>query len=358
MRDAATIHSDLLELADEAFIVRDMEDCVRFWSRGAERLYGWESHEALGQNLQALLDEHLISDDTEDSPAENGEWTGELRHRTKDGKVVFVRSRMKLLHDDGGSPTSVLITNTDITRQRASEAALVRMQRTETVNRLISSIVHNLNNELALLSLQLIEQPGHEIEQCFGTLRQSAECAGVLARLLSFVKGNDSECMAVPIDAVIDDIADVLRHAFPACIEIKKTIPATLWRVLGNPTHLRQAILNVCTNARDAIQSNGILTIDAENIEGTANRIVIQVSDSGSGIPPQMKDDLFKPFLTTKERAAGLGLFTTARIIKDHGGSIEIASKVGQGTQFRIYLPSAESAIGNFGNRVSYVKSA
>jgi signal transduction histidine kinase len=111
-------------------------------------------------------------------------------------------------------------------------------------------------------------------------------------------------------------------------------------------------------NARDAIHSNGVLTIEAENIEGTANRVVIQVSDSGTGIPPQMKDDLFKPFLTTKERAAGLGLFTTARIIKDHGGSIEIASRVGQGTQFRIYLPSAESAIGDSGNRVSYVKSA
>jgi two-component system cell cycle sensor histidine kinase/response regulator CckA len=358
MSDAVTIHSALLELADEAFIVRDMEDCVRFWSRGAERLYGWKSHEALGQNLPTFLDEHLLSDDTEDPSAENGAWTGELRHRTKDGQVVLVRSRMKLLQDDGGSPTSVLITNTDITQQKALEAALVRMQRTETVNRLIGLIVHNLNNELALLSLQLIEQPEREIEQCFGTLRQSAECAGVMARLLSFVKSSDSECMAVPIDAVIEEVADVLRHAFPECIEIKKTIPATLWRVIGNPTHLRQAILNVCLNAREAIQSNGVLTIGAENIAGTANRIVIQVSDSGTGIPPEMKDDLFKPFLTTKDRAAGLGLFTTARIIKDHGGTIEIATKLGQGTQFRIYLPSAESAIGNSGNRVSYVKSA
>jgi len=358
MSDTGTIHSDLLELADEAFIVRDMEDRVRFWSRGAQRLYGWKSHEAIGQNLQTLLDEHLLSDDTEDQPAENGEWTGQLRHRTKDGQIVFVRSRMKLLHDDQGFPTSVLIANTDITRQRASEAALVRMQRTETVNRLIGFIVHNLNNELALLSLQLIEQPEHEIEQCFGTLRQSAEFAGVMARLLSFVRGSDSECTAVPVDAVIEEVTDLLRHAFPECIEIKKTIPATLWRVMGNPTHLRQAILNVCLNARDAIHSNGVLTIDAENIAGTRNRIVIQVSDSGTGIPAQMKDDLFKPFITTKERAAGLGLFTTARIVKKHGGSIEIASKVGQGTQFRIYLPSAESAIGDSGNRVSYVKSA
>src|SRR5262252_6623473 len=109
------IHSAVLELAEEALIVRDFEDCVRFWGPGAERMYGWKSHEAVGQNLQDLLDEHLLSDDSTSHSIESGEWVGELRHRTKDGKVVFVRSRMKLLRDDIGAPTFVLIANTDIT---------------------------------------------------------------------------------------------------------------------------------------------------------------------------------------------------------------------------------------------------
>jgi signal transduction histidine kinase len=229
----------------------------------------------------------------------------------------------------------------------------------EAVNHLVGLIAHNLNNEMALLSLHLIEQPEkvHETERCFGALRRSAECAAVMARLLSLAKGSDSERVAISVSALLQQVADILRPALPESIEIKTLITEKLWHVTGNPTHLRQAIINVSMNARDAMPSGGVLTLDAANIAGTENRIVIQVSDTGAGITAEMKDRLFKPFLTTKERATGLGLFTTERIVKDHGGSIEITSSVGHGSQFRIYLP-AESGIGDPDNRVAYVKSA
>jgi PAS domain S-box-containing protein len=84
------INSAVLELAEEALIVRDFEDCVRFWGPGAERMYGWKSHEAVGRNLQDLLDEHLLSDDCTDHSIESGEWVGKLRHRTKDGICQLV----------------------------------------------------------------------------------------------------------------------------------------------------------------------------------------------------------------------------------------------------------------------------
>jgi hypothetical protein len=161
-------------------------------------MYGWKSHEAIGRNLQDLLDEHLLSDDCTDHSIESGEGVGELRHRTKDGKVVLVRSRMNLLRDDLGSPTSVLIANTDITIQKAMDAALIRLQRMETVNHLASLVVHNLNNELALLSLHLIEAP----ERSHEALRQSAECAAVIASLLSLAKASDSEHVAIPVSTL------------------------------------------------------------------------------------------------------------------------------------------------------------
>jgi PAS domain S-box-containing protein len=333
MDEVLAIHS-ALELSEEALIVRDLEDCVRFWSAGAERMYGWKSHEAVGRNLQDLLHEHLLSDNCSDRSIESGEWTGELRHRTKDGKVVLVRSRMKLLRDDLNSPTSVLIANTDITTQKAMEDALIRLQRMETVNRLLSLIVHNLNNELALLSFHLIEPP----ERSHEALRQSVEYATLMAQLLSVARGSDSEHVAISVCKLIEEVTDILKHAFPKCIVIKNTVSQTLGYVSGNPTHLRQVLMNLCVNARDAMQSGGVLTIDAENIAGPPNRIAIHVSDTGSGIPAD--------------------LFVTASIVKNHGGSIETSSGIGQGTHLRIYLPAAESGIGHPDKRVAHVKTA
>jgi PAS domain S-box-containing protein len=334
MDEELAIHSAVLELAEEALIVRDMEDGVSFWSAGAERMYGWKSHEAVGRNLQDLLDERLLSDDCTERSIESGEWTGELLHRTKDGKVVLVRSRMKLLRDALDSPTSVLIANTDITAQKAMEADLIRLQRMETVNRLGSLVMHNLNNELAILSLHLIEPA----ERSHEALRQSVEYATLMAQLLSVAKGSDSEHVAIPVGKLIKEVTDILEHAFPKCIVIENTVSETIGYVTGNPTHLRQVLMNLCVNARDAMQSGGVLTIDAENIAGAPNRIVIHVSDTGSGIP--------------------IDLFVTASIVKNHGGSIETSRRIGQGTHLRIYLPAAESGIGHPDKRVAHVKTA
>jgi signal transduction histidine kinase len=241
---------------------------------------------------------------------------------------------MKLLHDDLNAPTFVLIANTDITSQKAMDAALVRLQRMETVNHLASSILHNLNNELALLSLHMVEPP----ERSHEALRQSAKYAAVMAQLLSVAKGSDSEHVAISVCKLIDEVIDILKHAFPKCIEIKNAVSETLWFVRGNPTQLRQALMSLCMHARDAMHSEGVLTIDAENIPGPQNRIVIHVSDTGPGIPAD--------------------LFVTASIVQIHGGSIEISCGAGQGTHRRIYLPAAESGIGHPDKEVAYVKAA
>jgi C4-dicarboxylate-specific signal transduction histidine kinase len=159
-----------------------------------------------------------------------------------------------------------------------------------------------------------------------------------MAQLFSVARGSDAEHVAIPVCKLIEEVIDILKHAFPKCIEIKNAVSETLWYVRGNPTHLRQALMSLCMNARDAMHSGGVLTIDAENIPWPQNRIVLHVSDTGPAIPAD--------------------LLVTANIVKNHGGSIEISCGVGQGTHRRIYLPAAESGIGHPDKRVAYVKAA
>src|SRR5436309_869988 len=146
------IKGALLDLVEDALIVRDLDDCIRFWNKGAERLYGWRAIEAIGQNINDLLRESLLPG-FEDVLRENGEWLGELRQTTKQGKTVFVRSRLKLRRDQAGRPQSVLIANTDITRLKMAENQLLRLQRMETIGRLASGIAHDLSNELSPILL-------------------------------------------------------------------------------------------------------------------------------------------------------------------------------------------------------------
>ena len=371
-QEKLAIQAGLLDLTQDALIIRDLEDRIEVWNRGAERLYGWGAAEALGQNIQDLLHDSL-EPGFEGDLGDNGEWTGELRQTTKDGKTVFVRSRMKLVRDAAGYPRSVLIANTDITEQKTIQSQLLRVQRMETFGRLFSGIAHDLNNELSpmLLSMRMLEhkQPDAESRRWFETLRVSAQRAGrLITQLLSFIKGIDEERILIRPGDLIEETAEILRSTFPKSIEIKTALANDLWPIVGNATHLQQVLINVCVNARDAMPADGVLTIEAENVTGEpistctddGNHLLIKITDTGAGIPLEIIDKIFDAFFTTKNgdiTGTGLGLFTVSRILANHKGSIKVSSKVGQGTQFQIYIPVADSAASLLAVRTAHAQN-
>jgi signal transduction histidine kinase/CheY-like chemotaxis protein len=290
---------------------------------------------------------------------EKGEWMGELHQVTKEGKDIDVESRWTLVRDNRGKPKSILIINTDITEKKKLEAQFLRAQRLESVGTLASGIAHDINNVLTpiMLSLELLQErlTDEESQRLLNTIKRSTHRgANLMKQVMSFSKGVEGERIALQVTGIISEIEKIAKETFLRSIEIRTDIPKDLRTISGDATQLHQVVMNLCVNARDAMQEGGILSISAENLlidedyahinteAKTGPYIVITVSDTGTGIPPEIIDRIFEPFFTTKEhgKGTGLGLSTSLGIVKSHGGFITVYSEVGKGTAFKVYLPA------------------
>lgn len=358
----------LLDKALDAIALRNLEHNLIYWNKGAEYLYGWTAEEVIDKNADELLYKgkpaKLI--EAEKSIIDKGEWTGELYQVTKEGKEIIVQSRWALVLDSEGKPKSILIINTDITEKKKLEAQLLRAQRMESIGTLAGGIAHDLNNVLTpmMLSLQILKEKfTDEQSQKLLTILEnnSQRGANLIKQVLSFTRGVEGERTPLAAKHIITEIEKVVKETFPRNSEIKTDIQKDLFNISGDATQLYQVIMNLCVNARDAMQDGGILNITASNffidenyahmnIEAKAGSyIVISVSDTGIGIPPKILDRIFEPFFTTKEfgKGTGLGLSTALAIVKSHGGFINVYSEVGKGTTFRVYLPAIKTEMQN-----------
>jgi hypothetical protein len=354
----------LLDIATDAITVRDMEHLILFWSKGAERIYGWRSEEILGKKVTALLfkEDTTAFEEALRIVKEKGEWQGELREINKDGGEIIVQSRWTLVHDEEGNPKSIFVVSTDITEKKKIETQFLRAQRLESIGTLAGGIAHDLNNMLSpiLMALQLLKQKftDEKSQNLLNTLETSTQRAADLVRqVLSFARGMEGEHTVLQIRHIISELERILKDTFPKSIRIRTDTPKELWTVSGDPTQLHQVLMNLSLNARDAMPHGGTLTIFTENlfldeyyaqmnIEAKPGPyIVITVADTGTGIPPAVIDRIFEPFFTTKNPAegTGLGLSTAYAIVKSHGGFINVYSEVGKGTNFKVYLPAIET---------------
>lgn len=351
----------LLDKAQDAIIVRDLEHRLIYWNKGAERLYGWTAEETIGKNANELLykEESPGLIEAQKNIMEKGEWMGELHQVTKDGKDIDVESRWTLVRDNRGKPKSILIINTDITEKKKLEAQFLRAQRLESLGTLAGGISHDINNVLTpiMLSVQMLEEKftDDQSQKLLAILETNTQRgANLVKQVMSFARGVPGERNLLQATHIIIEIVNIAKQTFPKSIEIRTKLQKDLWVISGDGTQLHQVIMNLCVNARDAMQSGGILGISAENflvdenfarmnIDAKAGPyIVISVSDTGTGIPPKILDRIFEPFFTTKEhgKGTGLGLSTALAIVKSHGGFINVFSEVGRGTSFKVYFPA------------------
>ena len=360
LREQAT----LLDNAQDAILVRDLEDKILFWNKSAERIYGWTAGEVIGRDLQDISygDSLVQFEDAKRIVVSTGKWEGELRQLTREGKEIIVESRWTLVRDDRGEPKSVLLINTDVTEKRKIEAQFLRAQRMESIGTLAGGIAHDFNNLLApiTMSIQLLraKMTDEDGQRMLEMLEASAERgAGLVKQVLSFARGVEGQRMTLQPRHLIKEIVKILKDTLPKTIEIEFEASKDLSVVAGDATQLHQVLMNFCVNARDAMPSGGKLTIKADNVEiddnyarmnleAKAGRFVqITIADSGSGIPPNIINRIFEPFFTTKEygKGTGLGLSTALGIVKSHGGFINVYSEPGLGTEFKIHLPAVET---------------
>lgn len=358
----------LIDISSDAIFVCDLEYRILFWSKGAERLYGWSvaetnqktTYELFYNSTSAELEPNL------NAVIEKNIWYGELEQLTKERRAIIVESRWTLVRDDVGQPQSILVVNTDITEKKHLEVQFYRAQRLESLGTLASGIAHDLNN-----ILQPILFIAHLLRQKFPFLEtqtqerlkmiedSSRRGASLVEQILSFACGDGEEGKRtyVQIKPLLRETIQVAQKTFPKSIKVHLNCPRQdIWTVYADATQLHQVFMNLIVNARDAMLEGGNLTLMAENllIDDTYSRmeleantgayVVITITDTGIGIAPEIMERIFDPFFTTKEpgQGTGLGLSTVLGIVKNHGGFVRVSSTLNQGSQFKVYLPAVE----------------
>ncbi|ODT63281.1 hypothetical protein ABS71_14490 [bacterium SCN 62-11] len=356
----ARIHEQaaLIDQARDAIIVRDLQQRITFWSKGAERIYGRIAEEALGQYADQMLQpepEMFAKADRE--VRKKGEWVGEIHKRARDGQRVTLAARWTLLNCSGGNPRAIMSIDTDVTQARSLEQQFLRAQRMESIGTLAGGIAHDLNNVLApiIMSVEYLRAAFTDPEdlEVIEMMAASAQRgADMVRQVLTFARGVEGQRMEVQLTTLLKEIEQFTRDTFPKQVEIQLKLPESLPGVIGDPTQLHQVLVNLCVNARDAMPGGGHLCLAADPVElqehetlTPGSYVRIRVDDTGSGIPAEILEKIYDPFFTTKAvgKGTGLGLSTTMAIVKGHGGFLQVTSEVGAGTRFQVFLPSAAS---------------
>ncbi len=360
IEDQLRQQASLLDKANDAILVRDLDHTITYWNKSAEKLYGWTAEEAVGHKVSELLhndDVQLLEMNA--LALANGEWNGEIQQRNKAGEELFVEGRWTLVRDATGQPKCILAINTDITQKKRLEDQVLRTQRMESIGTLAGGIAHDLNNVLTpiLMSVDLLKLriPEPACQQTLDTIAASARRgADMLRQVLSFARGVEGQKKQMQISSLLRDLARIVRDTFPKNIDLRMPELPENWGIIGDPTQIHQVLLNLCVNARDAMPAGGTLSISAEsvmldaqytamNIEAREGPyIMISVTDEGEGIAREILPKIFDPFFTTKipGQGTGLGLSTSLAIVKSHGGFIRVYSDPGHGCRFSVYLPA------------------
>jgi PAS domain S-box-containing protein len=348
--------------------------CVTFWNMEGEvieaneaflRLVGYtrEDLKAGRINWRAMTPPEYAELDRkalEEIAASGICTTYEKEYIRKDGSRVPVLIGAAAFEDNPNEGVRFIL---DLTERKKLEHQFLRAQRMESIGTLAGGIAHDLNNILApiLMSIDILKlmNSDQQAKNILQTIELSAKRgADIVRQVLSFARGMEGERIEVQPKHLVKDIENIIKDTFPKNIRQELLIADDTWTILGDPTQLHQVLLNLCVNARDAMPNGGSLAIKVENCvldeqyaamnaEARPGRyVLISVTDSGTGIPPELLDKIFEPFFTTKEvgKGTGLGLSSTMGIVKSHDGVVNVYSEVGRGTTFNVYLPAMEGS--------------
>jgi PAS domain S-box-containing protein len=289
----------------------------------------------------------------------------EKEYIRKDGSRVPVLLGAAMFEDN---PEEGVCFVLDLTERKKLEHQFLRAQRMESIGTLAGGIAHDLNNILApiLMSIDILRDAciDPQASTILETIEVSAKRgADIVRQVLSFARGIEGERIEIQTKHLLADLESIIKDTFPKDIRLHFAVCSEPWTILGDPTQVHQVLLNLCVNARDAMPNGGKLTIGVENAvldqqyaamnlqAKPGNYVNINVTDSGTGIPPELLEKIFEPFFTTKEvgKGTGLGLSSVIAIVRSHGGFVKVYSESGKGTTFRVYLPAADVPAGAAG---------
>ncbi|MDD5351109.1 MAG: response regulator, partial [Chthoniobacteraceae bacterium] len=280
---------------------------------------------------------------------------------TKNGEKRLIAWNNTVLRDRFGKPEGTMSLGEDITERKQMEENLFRAQRMESIGLLAGGVAHDLNNILSpiMMSASMLhgEVPENVRAELIDNIEEAAfRGAGIVKQVLTFARGVKGERVILNPEALIGEVWGLVRETFPKSIDSTIVAPKGLWNIIGDQTQMCQVLLNLCVNARDAMPEGGKLLIDFANCEVDDHYLTLsadakpgrylrfEVTDTGTGIPPENIHRIFDPFFTTKELGVGtgLGLSTVMGIVRNHGGFVTAESQVGKGTTFRVFIPATQ----------------
>jgi PAS domain S-box-containing protein len=365
LRQANDVRQALIKSSPLAIFAIDLEGKVIFWSPAAERIFGWTESEAIGKTLPVIPENRMHEFEAALVRLRLGESIqgDERTHRRKDGSRLEVAIWTAPLRDASGAIDGFIIIDADITERKLLEEQFRQSQKLEAVGRLAGGVAHDFNNLLTVIMgyvemLIADTQDAPALMEYAQEIQFAADRASSLTgQLLAFSRRQISQPKVLDLNESVAHSMKLLQRVIGEDIVVVTHAEPDLGRVKADPIHIDQALMNLVVNARDAMPYGGTLTIETANVrldEGYADRhagvkaglyCMLAVSDTGTGMTPEVRSRIFEPFFTTKEsgRGTGLGLSIVYGVVKQSGGDIMVHSEAGKGSTFKLYFPIAEA---------------
>jgi len=353
-----------VEQSPVAMVITDAEGQVQYVNAKFTEATGHTLEHILDSNVAVLREGHPSEASYKqfwDTVKSGRPWRGELSRERPDGKRVRESVQVSCLRNAAGEVTNLLCMREDVTERRTLEDQLRQAQKMESLGTLAGGIAHDFNNLIAVINgfaeLLLLKPGDHAtVQKCVREIRRASERAsGLVRQILTFSRKAEVRFAPLDINQLCRDLVALLAATFPRNVTFNFALDEKLPPLMADQNQIQQIVLNLCVNARDAMESGGAITLSSSRVEGDAippalsrdrTYACLAVADTGMGMTAEVRTRIFEPFFTTKsaEHGTGLGLAVVYGIVASHEGTIEVESAPGAGSTFKIYLPLVEKS--------------
>jgi PAS domain S-box-containing protein len=373
--DSETKFRRLVEaVVDYAIFQLDPSGVIQTWNSGAQRIKGYTADEIIGQHFSRFYSEEDraagVPARALETAVREGRYDAEGWRVRKDGSKFFALVIIDPIRNESGELIGFAKVTRDITERmhaqrvlKDAQEQLAASQKLDAVGQLSGGIAHDFNNLLMIVigNLETAQRyaktlgtPSANLERSIANAVRGAQRATALtSRLLAFSRRQSLDPKPLEVNRFLTGTADFLQRSLGEIVEVEVVGSAGVWQIEADPNHLEAALVNLAINARDAMPGGGKVTLEATNVFADEDYcranpelsrgqyVLICVSDTGCGMPPDVSSRAFEPFFTTKElgQGTGLGLSQVYGFVKQSGGYVKIYSEVDQGTTVKIYLP-------------------
>ncbi len=362
IKEQMRLQSTALNSAANGIVITERNGKVAWTNPAFEQLTGYDLSEALGRDLRELVksgrENPGVYTELWDTILAGREWRGEIVNRRKDGAFYTEHMSITPVRDDRGEITHFVAVKQDITAQKLLEEQLLQSQKLEGIGQLAGGVAHDYNNilnvvigysELLKRKFKGNDQAQQSIEAVLAAAKRGA---GLTRQLLAFARKEITSPKIMNMNTAIDSIREMLHRIVGENLRLVFVPGKNLWNIKIDATQFDQILVNLATNARDAIRDIGTITMTTENVGAfeasllnhpdieTREYVKMSFRDDGEGMSREVMKRVFEPFFTTKAKGSGtgLGLSTVYGIVRQNGGAITVSSEPGKGTVFEVYF--------------------